>query len=61
MTPIVVFVSLIFLSGLVSRRLERTIVTAPTVFATAGIILHLMEKENQDEWTSMIDSQRHAD
>lgn len=41
MMPIVVFVLLIFLFGLVSRRLERTIITAPMVFTTAGILLVL--------------------
>ena len=39
MTPLVVFVSLLFLFSLVSRRLEQTIVTAPIVFTVAGMLM----------------------
>jgi NhaP-type Na+/H+ or K+/H+ antiporter len=38
---IVVFVALVFLYSLVSRRLEHTVVTAPIVFTFAGILLTL--------------------
>ena len=33
------FVSLLFLYSLVSRRLERTVVTAPIVFTIAGMLM----------------------
>ena len=33
------FVSLLFLYSLASRRLERTIVTAPIVFTVAGMLM----------------------
>jgi len=36
-----VFVLLVFLYSLVSRRLEQTVITAPIVFTTAGILLIL--------------------
>lgn len=39
MTPLVVFVLLLFLYSLLSRRLEQTIVTAPIVFTAAGILM----------------------
>ena len=39
MTPLVVFVLLLFLYCILSRRLERTIVTAPIVFTAAGILM----------------------
>jgi NhaP-type Na+/H+ and K+/H+ antiporters len=41
MIIIVVFVLLVFLYSLVSRRLEHTVVTAPIVFTSAGILLIL--------------------
>ena len=41
MIIIVVFVVLVFLYSLVSRRLEQTVVTAPIVFTSAGILLIL--------------------
>jgi hypothetical protein len=41
MLPFAVFVILIFLFSLVSRRLERTIITGPMVFTAAGILLIL--------------------
>ena len=41
MIIIAVFVTLVFLYSLVSRRLEQTVITAPVVFATAGILLTL--------------------
>jgi sodium/hydrogen antiporter len=39
MTSLAVFVSLFFLYSLVSRRLEQTIVTAPIMFTTAGMLM----------------------
>ncbi len=41
MTLIAVFVSLAFVYSLVSRRLENTVITAPIVFTSAGILLSL--------------------
>ncbi len=38
MIPLDIFVLLLFLYSLVSRRLERTIVTAPIVFTVAGML-----------------------
>jgi len=37
MTPLAIFISVLFAYSLVSRRLERTIITAPVVFVVAGI------------------------
>lgn len=42
MTIIAVFVSLVFIYSLVSRRLEHTVFTAPIVFAAGGILLVLV-------------------
>src|SRR5208283_2147164 len=39
MTPLAIFVSLLFLYSLVSRRLEATVVTAPMVFTVAGMLM----------------------
>ena len=39
MVPLAFFVSVLFLFSLVSRRLERTIVTAPIVFMVAGMLM----------------------
>jgi len=39
MVAIAIFVSLLFLFSLLSRRLERTIVTAPIVFTVAGMLV----------------------
>jgi sodium/hydrogen antiporter len=39
MIPLAVFVPLLFLYSLLSGRLERTIVTAPIVFAVAGMLM----------------------
>lgn len=41
MTVVAVFIVLVFLYSLVSRRLEETIVTAPIVFTAAGSLLIL--------------------
>ena len=35
------FISLVFLYSLVSRRLERTVVTAPIVFTVSGVLTFL--------------------
>jgi NhaP-type Na+/H+ or K+/H+ antiporter len=42
MTLIVIFVALILLYSMVSRRLDRTILTAPIVFTGAGILVLLV-------------------
>ena len=39
MILIVVFIVLLFLYGLLSRRMEQTVVTAPIIFTAAGILL----------------------
>ncbi len=39
MTFVAVFVGLVFLYSLVSGRLERTVITAPILFTTAGLLL----------------------
>ena len=36
-----VFISLMLLYGMVSHRLERTVITAPIVFCVAGILLSI--------------------
>lgn len=41
MSLIVIFTVLIFLHSLVSRRLERTVVTAPIVFTAVGMLIEL--------------------
>ena len=46
-----VLVALIFLYSLVSARLERTYLTAPIVFTTAGILLFLVVPHLRD-WTT---------
>jgi sodium/hydrogen antiporter len=43
MIVIAVFVSLVFLYSLVSRRLERTVITAPIVFTSAGALAFLVQ------------------
>jgi sodium/hydrogen antiporter len=42
LTLVAVFVALVFFYSLISRRLERTILTAPIVFTTAGIASFLI-------------------
>ena len=39
MISLAIFVLLLFLYSLVSRRLERTVVTAPIVFTVAGMLM----------------------
>src|SRR5512137_973059 len=41
MAIVVLFILLVFLYSLVSRRLEQTVITAPIVFTAAGILLVL--------------------
>jgi NhaP-type Na+/H+ or K+/H+ antiporter len=41
MSLLAIFVALVFLHSLVSRRLERTVVTPPIVFTAAGILIPL--------------------
>ena len=43
MILIVVFILLLFLYSLLSRRLERTVVTAPIIFTAAGILLVVIQ------------------
>lgn len=50
-----VFVSLVFFYSVVSRWLERTVITAPILFTTAGFILVFMPP-----WLSVIDLDRKA-
>ncbi len=42
MTPIAIFIILVFLFTLVSKRIEKTIITAPMVFTLGGIGLYLI-------------------
>ena len=42
MTPIAIFVLLVFLFTLVSKRIEKTIITAPMVFTLGGIGVYLI-------------------
>lgn len=50
-----VFVVLIFLYSLVSRRLERTIITAPILFTASGLLIFLMPP-----WLSALELNRKA-
>lgn len=45
MTLLAIFIALVFLHSLISARLERTIVTAPTLFAAAGSLVFLCLRE----------------
>ena len=45
MTLVAVFVALVFLYSLVSRRLERTVLTGPIVFTAAGIFSFLVHPQ----------------
>jgi hypothetical protein len=42
-----IFVIVVFLYSLVSRRLERTIVTAPIIFTAAGFFIFLLPPQLQ--------------
>ena len=52
MTLIAIFIVLIFLHSLVSRRLEQTIVTAPILFTAAGMLALLFLEEFPDHESS---------
>ncbi len=39
MTPLLVFLAVLFLFSVASRRLERTVITAPIVFTLAGMLM----------------------
>jgi sodium/hydrogen antiporter len=52
MTFVALFVSLIFLHGLVSERLERSVITAPIVFTGAGMLASLCLPELPEDWLS---------
>ena len=54
-----VFLLLIFIIGLISRRLERTIITAPMIFTIAGMVLFfaapvIVERETHTETILLI-------
>ena len=42
MTSLAILAALIFLYSLLSQRLERTIITGPMIFTTAGILLYII-------------------
>ncbi len=42
MTPIAIFIILVFIFTLISRRIEKTILTAPMIFTLAGIGVYLI-------------------
>jgi NhaP-type Na+/H+ or K+/H+ antiporter len=42
MTPIAIFILLIFLFTLISKRIEKTILTAPMIFTLVGISVYLI-------------------
>ena len=48
MTLAAIFITLIFLYSLVSARIERTVVTAPIVFTTAGMLVLVVMPELRD-------------
>ncbi len=48
MTLIAVFITVVFLYSLVSRRLEQTVITAPIVFAAAGALMLLLPSAAQE-------------
>lgn len=48
-----VFVALVFLYSLISRRLERTVITAPIVFTSVGLLIFLMPR-----WLSELELDR---
>lgn len=50
-----IFFVLIFLYSLISRRLERTVITAPIVFTAVGLLIFLMPP-----WLSTLDLDRKA-
>ena len=53
MTLVAIFITLIFLHSLVSARIERTVVTAPIVFTTAGMLVLVVMPELRDRKGSL--------
>jgi NhaP-type Na+/H+ or K+/H+ antiporter len=45
MSPTAIFILLIFLFTLISKRVEKTILTAPIIFTAAGIVVFLITPE----------------
>ena len=52
---ITAFLVLVFMYSVVSRRLERTVITAPIVFSAAGLLTFLVPP-----WLSALDLDRKA-
>jgi hypothetical protein len=50
MIVIGIFVSLVFLYSLISRRLERTVITAPILFTVAGMLTSLIPAWSGARW-----------
>src|SRR6185369_8361258 len=48
MILLAIFIALLFFHSLVSARLERTVVTAPILFATIGLLMPLVLPEMDD-------------
>ena len=42
MTPIAIFIILVFFFTLISKRIEKTIITAPMIFTLGGIGVYLI-------------------
>jgi NhaP-type Na+/H+ or K+/H+ antiporter len=55
MVLIAVFIALVFFYSLVSRRLERTVITAPIFFTAVGLLIVLMPP-----WLSALEVNRRA-
>jgi len=55
MVLIAVFIALVFFFSLVARRLERTVITAPIVFTTVGLLIFAMPP-----WLSALEVNRKA-
>ena len=57
MTFVAVFIALVFLYSLVSRRLETTVFTGPIIFTTAGIFsfLILPAPHHREPWAAALD------
>ena len=48
MVLIAAFVALVFVYSLLSRRLERTVVTAPILFTVGGMLMALVPAESTE-------------
>src|SRR4026207_436578 len=55
MVLIAVFIALVFFFSLVARRLEKTVITAPIVFTTVGLLIFAMPP-----WLSELEVNRKA-